>query len=80
MPEFPKIQQDEYVLMFAEKATGIIVDSNGKWYIQEPTQEVYKVVPSYEEAERFVTQKLEENDALEGCIYNWKHELVKFIN
>ncbi|MBL7817934.1 MAG: hypothetical protein JNL70_23195 [Saprospiraceae bacterium] len=80
MQEFPKIEQNEYAILFAEKNTGIVVDQYGERHIQKPYQKMYMMVGSYEEAESLIVSRLLKQPHLEGCIFNSLQEILKVID
>jgi hypothetical protein len=80
MQQFPTIKENEYLVLFADKNTGIVVDQDGEWYIQEAHQQKYTIVSSYDEAEILVKSRLLKQPNLEGEIYNSKYEPVAKVN
>ena len=76
MAEFPEMKESEYAVLFVEKATGIVVDQDGKRHNQKPHQIMFTIFDSYEEAEHWAKLRLSQQTFLESSIYNSKHEII----
>ncbi len=79
MAEFPKMKESEYAVLFVEKATGIVVDQDGKRHNQKPHQIMFTIFNSYEEAEHWAKLRLSQQTFLESTIYNSKYAVIAFF-
>ena len=76
MHEFPQIQENQYIVIFVDKSTGVLVDQDGEWYVQAPHQLLHTVVDNYDEAELTIKSRLQKQPNLEGSIFNSRYELL----
>ena len=75
--EFPDLQPNQYGIILAELATGIVLSSDGKRHID--SDEAVIIFDSFEEAETFCDQKIKEFPDVECNIYNHLKERISRI-
>lgn len=74
----PQLRKSQFVVLVAEGATGNVLSTNFKVYLNDDS-EVYFKFDSLELAKNFVNKQKELNDTYEFCIYDNEYMLVEFV-
>ena len=75
--EFPKIQSGQFVVIHAEKVTGIILDAHGNRNLASPLE--WMVFNSLDEAENYCNLKIAASPSMECNIFNHLQERIKTV-
>lgn len=75
--EIPYLKENQFAVGKAQYSTGIVLKNDGTSYnTGESKSEMYEIFESYEGAEMFVLNKINNNPAVECWIVNAKGEHV----
>jgi len=73
----PKLDIGRFAVLFAEKATGILLKVNGSTYLGEG--EFYRVFDSEREADDFAKDNVQANPKVECSIRDWEGRNVRIV-
>ncbi len=79
MKSFPKIKNDEFIVMYCERNTGIVLDVLFNRCIND-TQEVYQVFSNLEMAVRHAKNVIDERNYVECNIYDYEKKAILTID
>ncbi len=74
----PKLESGKYSLVFAEKATGVLLTTQGHRYLGEG--EFYRVFDSEHEADAFAIAYVQSNPGVECSIRDNEGKHLKFVS
>lgn len=77
--KFPKIKKHQFALLMAEKKTGIILNKNFKRHRNDQDIEAYIIFENKNEVYKYVENIIKSDDSIEFMIYNFKDNMIDFI-
>ena len=75
----PRIPEGQVYLVYAESATGIILNKDGS-YNTSSSQEYYEIFENIEVAKQFIKENYKEGKAIEVLIYNHEKKFISQYN
>jgi hypothetical protein len=74
--KFPKIEQEQFVVVFADINSGTLLNLNLQWSIN-PAEQVYMIFNNLIEAENYCKKVISETKNIEYHIYDYMENYVK---
>jgi len=75
MIAFPNIESYQYYVSFAELNTGIVLNTDGRYYLNDD-KSVFHIFDNYDNAKKFVNKLIGERPDWEGYIYDSNKKIV----
>ena len=76
--KLPKLESGKCAVVFAEKTTGVLLTTNGRYYLGEG--EFYRVFDSEREADAFALAYVQSNPSVECSIRDSEGRHLRFVN
>lgn len=76
MGKFPKISEDQVVVVMVDGSTGIVLNVDREIYKNDVNKEEYLIFDSIEDAHKFIKKISDLDDRIEFWIYDYKQEVL----